>query len=237
MRRATRAIRPPRVGWIVLAAAGMILGGCATTRTLSVSAGNPGAPIEAGGKHWLNSVQRNTVSVCLLTPRFKARPESLLPPVFLVEVRNGGSQTLRFSRDDVAAAVDGRPVHLLTHEGYVGEIDRQQDRWVSARRRWANEGPIFSQAGTFPQERSVNDGGRSEDLRTWNSWVVPEGEAQLDALSRDAQSMLEQCAVAPGQTAGGVVRLVAADLARGRHLRISVRVADETHEFVYDLGG
>lgn len=234
----------------VLAAFGiMVLTGCTTTRTLSVSVENRTAPGYVQGKPLLQSVKRNTVAVWLLTPTYKTDLGDLLPPAFIVAVRNGGDQTISFSRDDVTATVEGRPIHILTYEEYRGEIYRQQV-WEWARAHWAAEGPIFQEANRFPQERRIHDGGRTKDLTdpmyagyygppmyTDYYGPVSTDDMTLDELLADARLMLvlDHYPIAPGQAVKGVVRLKPSDLSSGQQVRILVKAGDETHEFLYDV--
>jgi hypothetical protein len=226
----------------------MALGGCTTTHTLSVPRGNRIAPVYVEGKQWLQSVKRNTVEVCLLTPTYKTPRGDLLPPAFLVVIRNGGDQTISLWHDDITVTVEGRPVHILTYEEYRDQITRQED-WISAMAN-SERGPIFGKATPFPQEQMLqeqrgeeNDYGRTEDRnQTWGSTGALLAAQRLVDLRRDTELaksrlalLLDQDLITPGQEIRGVVCLKSSDLSSGHRLRIRVRTGDETHEFVYDV--
>ena len=209
----------------VLAAFGVAtLTGCTTVRTLSVSPENSTARAngEVSGERivWLQSAKKNTVAVCLLTPAFSIRLAELAPPAFLVVVRNGGEQTISLSGDDVTATLDGRPIHLLTSGEYLAAI-HNQEVWVSAKMRWADEGPLG--------KRNDYIGPASD----FSAVARTPGDALRDV---DLFPVLGQYSIAPEKTIQGVVRFKPSELSRGQRLRIVVRAGDETHEFVYDVG-
>jgi len=226
------------------------LTGCTTVRTLSVAREDGSTQaigeVNRERKLFLLSAERNTAAVCLLTPVFSIDLDDLAPPEFLVVVRNGGDQTIRLSRDGVTATVDGRPVQVLTLEAYLAAI-HEQERWESARARWEEEGPVFREAAPFPQEVQIyspwEGGGRSyvpppdrlpapRPIAAGRVGNTP-GKALLATRSLP---VLGEPSIAPGKSVHGVVRLKPSELARGRRLRIRVRVGDETHEFAYDVG-
>jgi hypothetical protein len=210
---------------VLAAFAILVLGGCTTTRTLSVSQENGATLGFAQGRPWLQSVKRNTVAVWLLTPTYKTDLNDLIPPAFLVVVRNGGDQTMSLSRGDITATADGRPIHILTYEEYCGEIDRQAGQESFrlqeplGRGEAPNESPELWEPGGI-----MWLGERLIDL-------------QRDHLLADAGLMLvlDQYLIAPGQAIRGVVRLKPSDLSSGQRLRILVKTGDETHEFFYDV--
>jgi len=210
---------------VLAAFAILVLGGCTTTRTLSVSQENGATLGFAQGRPWLQSVKRNTVAVWLLTPTYKTDLNDLIPPAFLVVVRNGGDQTMSLSRGDITATADGRPIHILTYEEYCGEIDRQAGQESFrlqeplGRGEAPNESPELWEPGGI-----MWLGERLIDL-------------QRDHLLADAGLMLvlDQYLIAPGQAIKGVVRLKPSDLSSGQRLRILVKTGDETHEFFYDV--
>ena len=235
----------------VLAAFGLaVLSGCATTRTLSVSAENKAAPVYVQGRPWLQSAKRNSVALWLLTPTYKTRLSELLPPAFLVVVRNGGDQVIGLSRGDITATVAGRPVHVLTSEEYQGEINRQATQtsaaiWaqqpglggqVMLPERWVEraDGQVDHLAPELILTPAV-DGTPVERRLQFEQAMVDQRRGELLA---DAGSMLPSArqAIGPGQTFACVLRLAPAGLSGGRQLRVLVRVGDETHEFVYDIG-
>ena len=56
-------------------------------------------------------------------------------------------------------------------------------------------------------------------------------------LLDEASLMLMPHTVAPGATAGGIVKLDPAHVSRGQPLKLVVSVGGETHEFVFRAGG
>jgi len=212
---------------VLAAFAILVLGGCTTTRTLSVSQENGATLGFAQGRPWLQSVKRNTVAVWLLTPTYKTDLNDLIPPAFLVVVRNGGDQTMSLSRGDITATADGRPIHILTYEEYCGEIDRQAG--LASLEFQEPLGIVPGAANQGPEEREAyrsvaQFGKRMIDLQS--------GELLADA---GLMLVLDQYLIAPGQAIKGVVRLKPSDLSSGQRLRILVKTGDETHEFFYDV--
>ncbi len=228
----------------------MVLGGCATTRTLSVSQANTAAISFAQGKPWLKPVKRSAVAVWLLTPTYKTHLSELLPPAFLVIVHNGGDRLISLSSEDVAATVAGHPVHLLTYEEYRDEIDRQarqemvktwaQAGWGPGRidlpERWVMNSN--DQLDHLPPELILSPGVDSAllDRRAQAQALVL--EFRRGDLLADARLMLGlgQSAISPGRSAARVLRLRPSDLSSGQRLRILVKTGDETHEFLYEVG-
>ncbi|HUJ44973.1 MAG TPA: hypothetical protein VLW52_15355 [Opitutaceae bacterium] len=234
----------------------VVLAGCTTTRTLSVSVDNKTAPVYVQGKPMLQSVKRNTVAVRLLTLTYKTDLGDLLPPTFLVAVRNGGEQPISLSRDDITASVEGRAIHLLTYEEYCDEITRRLGRemaTIEAAWRGVDSPPpvIVKPWENLDQTDRLYRGGVSYDFATLRSAqadaaFIEQGSAHLGALHQrresllaDAQLMMvaEQYSVAPGETINRVIRLSPSDLSSGDRLNIKIKTDGEMHEFFYDVRG
>jgi hypothetical protein len=201
----------------------MILGGCATMGTLSVSPANQAALINREERPFLRSAGKNTVAVWLLTPTYRTHLRDLRPPAFLVLFRNGGSGRIILTRKDITATAGGRPIHMITYEEYCDEIERRADKAlyaVEVKADWQYDNYMPGDNPYAIEQRGVRDVG---------SW--------RKALLADAQLMLvaDRYLIGPNQAMWGVVRLEPSDLSSGQQLRILVRMGEETHEFVYDV--
>jgi hypothetical protein len=233
---------------VLAASAIIVLGGCITTHRLSVSVENKAAPDYQNGMHWLKSVKRNTVAVSLLTPIYKTDTGDQLPPAFLVEVSNGGDQTIELSRDDITATVDGRPIQLLTYGEYCRLIYRESG-WAVARIQRALHGAAPSDRGIDSPSQNLSDTGPRGYVEVMGAPNVDSSSEVLGAteistinLHRDADLAnarmmltLDQSSLAPGVSITGVFRLKPSDLPGRQRLRIMIKAGDEMHEFLYDV--
>jgi hypothetical protein len=232
----------PAKACVLTAFAFLFLEGCTTTRTLSVSRANKTAPVLESGRPLLQSPGKYAAAVWLLTPTYKTRLGDLLPPAFLVVVRNDGDRALTLSREDISATAGGQPIHLLTYNEYCDEIDHQA-RLAGVK--------VRDRANRAEGEMYRDSKGRIRYLNpvaaptSYAEWVHIEQQAwaggkliarQHDALLADARQMLDLCSIAPGQTGGGIVRLDPVALSPGQHLSLLVNAGGATHTFLFDVG-
>ena len=228
-------------------------GGCTTARTLSASPANRAAPLSDQGGLGLRSTKGNEVTVWVLTPEFRSDPREFNPPSFRVLVHNGGAQPFALSADNITAFSGSSPVHVTTPAEYhaaVMQWARVQLEKVYGQADKARAGSdnVQKVAETVDYQRSVGMRGQVlydtfDHPAETNHHVMEQAKvqgaeirAQAERLLNESQEMLTAATVAPGQTAGGLVKLEPAQIRRGQPLRLVVTAGGEKHEFVFDVG-
>jgi hypothetical protein len=229
-------------------------GGCTTTRTLSVSPANPTAATSEQGVQCLRSVKRNAVTVWLLTPKFQTQLHEFDPPAFRVLVSNGGGKAFDFSPVNVTASSGENSVHVFTREEYCRAINRYEDTSLQAahQRTALQKAPseellasmssrdALLSAGSSGQQMNDFSGNQGSDSPAKIEKTAADERAAINLrrenLLDEARLMLVQHTVAPGSTAGGIVKLDPASISRGQPLKLVVTIGGEAHEFVFEVG-
>jgi len=191
----------------------LVVSGCATTHTLSVSAASAVRPAEQGTGPVLRSRMEGGVALQVLSPRI-GEDMDILPGLF-VEVANEGGTPLAFSLADVRVFSGSAPVRLYTEAELTARIDRD-----------------------FEVEKAAKVKGR-----WWWQKAKPDPEAAAAAAATrerrliGLRELLGAITVPPGRSAGGVVRLHAGDIRSGQPLRVVVTFGGTDHEFILDVDG
>ena len=233
-------------------------GGCTSTRTLSLAPANPAAATADQGVPCLRSVKKNAVSVWLLTPEYQTDLNEFEPPAFRVLVSNNGDTAFDFSPVNVTASSGGNSVHVFTREEYSRAIGRQQGSLLhnvdmqTARLLAAEEKrqELITLADPMPSQGA--NGTLLHNFTQYQNSSPTENLTKIEETAKDrrtaiylrqkelldeANLMLVPRTVAPGATAGGIIKLDPAPVSRGQPLKLTVTVGGETHEFVFRAGG
>lgn len=230
--------------------------GCASTHTLSLAPANPAAATLDRGLQCLQSVQKNAVSVWLLSPKFRTEPDQFNLPTFWIQVSNGSDKACDFSPANVTVSSGGRSVYVFTQEEYGHAINshaefllrRIAQQTASQTRKIgpppesiAMYDPLLSRGadGQLMHDFSMYQGGSSTD----DSPISEEtAEAKRAAINRWRQKMLAEVqfilaphTVGSGAKADGIIKLDPAQISPGQPLRLVVTVAGEAHEFVFEV--
>ena len=231
-------------------------GGC--TNTLSLAPANPAAATADQGVTCLRSVKKNAVSVWLLTPEYQADLNEFDPPAFRVLVSNNGETAFDFSPVNITASSGDNPVRVITREEYsraitlhavalLHNVDVQTARQLAAEEKMqasiavADSGPVVGANGTLLHDFSTHEASSSgadvarieESTKNRRTAIYVRRKELLD----EASLMLMPHTVAPGATAGGIVKLDPAHVSRGQPLKLVVSAGGETHEFIFRAGG
>ena len=232
-------------------------GGCMTTRTLSLAPANPAAAVADQGVPCLQSVKNNAVSVWLLTPEYQTDLREFDPPAFRVMIRNNGDTAFDFSPVNVTASSGENSVHIFTREEYCRAITLRAVALLrgvaeQSARDVEKENRLRESVEMAPPPVSGGANGPLYDFSTQPSNLSPEATTRILAaatekrtaiylrqkeLLDEANLMLVPHTVAPGATAGGIVKLDPAPISRGQPLKLVVTAGGETHEFVFLAGG
>jgi hypothetical protein len=229
-------------------------GGCTTTRTLSVSAANSAAATSEKGVTCLRSVQRNAVTVWLLTPKYQTDLREFDPPAFRVLVSNNGDKAFDFSLVNIIASSGGNSVHVFTREEYCQAINRYEDALLEAfhKQTAQQKAPAGELLDSISSRDPLLSGGSSgQQMHDFTGIQYSDSLAKMEETAGDrrtaiylkwkelldeAKLMLVQHTVAPGSTAGGIVKLDPASIRRGQPLKLVVTVGGEAHAFVFEVG-
>jgi hypothetical protein len=229
-------------------------GGCTTTRTLSLVPANPAAATSEQGVTCLRSVQRNAVTVWLLTSKYQTDLHEFDPPAFRVLVRNNGGKAFDFSPVNVTASSGENPVHVFTGEEYCQAINRYEDALLEAfhKQTAQQKAPTGELLDSISSRDPLLSGGSSgQQMHDFTGMQYSDSLAKMEETAGDrrtaiylrrkelldeANLMLVPHTVAPGSTAGGIVKLDPAQISRGRPLKLVVTVGGEAHEFVFEVG-
>ena len=247
----------PKVKTALLFGLGLAIslgGGCTTTRTLSLAPANPAAAIADQGVPCLRSVKKNAVSVWLLTPEYQADLNEFDPPAFRVLVSNNGDTAFDFSLVNVAASSGDNSVHIFTREEYCQAINRYEDALLKAfYKQTAQQKPLPEElldsissrdpllsGGSSGQQLHDFSGTQNSDSLAKNEKAAGDRRTAIyvkrKELLDEASLMLVPHTVAPGATAGGIVKLDPAHVSRGQPLKLVVTAGGEAHEFVFEVG-
>jgi hypothetical protein len=230
-------------------------GGCTTTRTLLVSPANPAAATSDQGVQCLRSVKNNAVSVWLLTPEFRTDLREFDPPAFRVLVSNNGDKAFDLSLVNVTASSGENPVHVFTREEYCQAVNRYEDALLEAfHKQTAQQKALAGELlDSISSRDSLLAGGSSgQQMHDFTGIQNSDSLAKMEETAGDrrtaiylrrkelldeAQLMLDQRTMAPGTTAGGIVKLDPAPIRRGQPLKLVVTAGGEAHAFVFEVGG
>lgn len=243
---------------IPLAIAVVLVTGCVSTKTVTVSSASPVRATYEQGTAVLKSQKTNGVVVRVLTGQFSKETHAL--PAFYVAVSNAGEKEIDFSTANVSALSGKNRVEVYTFEAMEKKIKREaammafalamnsasQSMAASMPQTTHSSGSVYA-TGTGGSARAVYSG----TTTTYNPAAASAAQAQINAQTmnqmsmvasaRDIQlnnlgSMLRRNTLAPGAFAGGVVKLHAEDIQSGEPLKLVVSVGGEPHEFVFDIG-
>jgi hypothetical protein len=228
-------------------------GGC--TSTLSLAPANPAAATADQGVPCLQSVKKTVVSVWLLTPEYQTDLREFDPPAFRVLVSNNGDTAFDFSPVDVTASSGENSVHVFTREEYYQAINRYEGALLKAfYKQTAQQKPLPEElldsissrdpllsGGSSGQQLHDFSGTQNSDSLAKNEKAAGDRRTAIyvrrKELLDEASLMLVPHTVAPGATAGGIIKLDPAHVGRGQPLKLVVTAGGETHEFVFDVGG
>lgn len=235
----------------------LLSAGCVSRSRLSVSESSPIRPRYSQGVATLLSEKKNSVVVRLLSPEFTIETHSL--PSFYVGMVNGMDVAVDFSTENIKAFSGEKSVRVYTYDEIEKRIKREA-AWTAF--AVALNGASQSMAASMPQTTqttgsvtSSGPGGYSTGTytgttTTYNPAATASANARIQANTRDqlesiassasaqvnnAQAMLRRNTVGIYESTGGIVKLHAEDIKRGRPLRIIVQVGEESHEFLFTV--
>lgn len=242
----------------LLTFSGLLLSGCVSTKSITVSDASPVRATYEQGTAVLKSQKTNGVVLRVLTAEFTKETNAL--PSFYVAISNGGDKEIDFSTTNLAAFSGKERVRVYTFEELQKKINREAAMMAFA---LAMNSASQSIAASMPQTTyssgsayASGTGGYaratySGTTTTYNPAAAAAAQAQINAQTmnqmsmvasaRDIQlnntgSILKRNTVPPDAFAGGVIKLHAEDIRDGQPLKLIVSLGDETHEFVFDIG-
>ena len=185
---------------------------CVPMRQLEVAPDSAIKPFYEGGDLMLRSTQRYDVVVRVVTKSFTDRTADF--PALLVAVKNPTDASVDFSAANITAHSGKKTVKVYSFESY-----RRKVRVESVFNMIdAVSGSV--QGGVAGAVKSNQASGELSDLAS--------------ALHNNG-AMLTTHTIAPGQFAGGVVRLNAPAIDSGKPLAMQVNIAGEVHEFRFSV--
>lgn len=232
--------------------------GCTSTRTLSFASSESQSPVYEQGVAVLQSQQTNGVVVRVLTPEFTSETNSL--PALLIYVSNGTDKSFDFSANDIEVLSGKSRVKVYSYEEMQKRIKRESALLAFAlAMNAAGQSMQASMPKTSYTSGSVNAYGAggysyanySGYTTTYNPAAAASAQAQINANMMNQMSMvattrsiqlndtgsfLRRNTVMPGKMAGGVVKLHAQHIKKGKPLRLRVTAGGEAHEFALDVG-
>ena len=173
-------------------------------------------------------------------------------------IRNNGDKAFDFSPVNVTASSGENSVRVFTREEYCRAITRRQEALLqgiaeqTARQMAAEEkrretlaladpGPSPGANGTLLHNfTAYQNSSSSEDVTRIEEAAKDRRTAiylRQKELLDEANLMLVPHTVAPGATAGGIVKLDPVPISRGQPLKLVVTAGGEVHEFVFQTGG
>lgn len=245
----------PHLPLVLLLASSALISGCVSQRSLSVSDDSRAAYEQ--GVAVLRSSKTNLVVVRLLSSEFSNETNAM--PAFFVAVANGTDNAIDFSTANVTATSGGERVKVYSFEDVQKRIKREAALMAFAvAMNAAGQSMQASMPQTSYSSGSVNAYGTGGYARanysgyatTYNPAATAAAQAQINANSQnqmamiaaarnaqlnDTGALLRRNTVAPGNVAGGVVKLHAQDIRSGHPLVLTVTVGPEVHEFKFNV--
>jgi len=222
--------------WLLAAFGITALGGCALTKTLTVSPASAIQPVYRQGRLVLQSQKKNGVEVEVLTRQFSDQTDAL--PSFFVAVRNGGEVEVEFSLENITTYSGESRVRVYTVEELEKRVRSEGEAEAAAVA--ANEAAQLKDAAMSRQTTSRN---LKDNPVAW-TMTKAQGNARngmdQSGSSRNQQpndltGMLMRSTVRPRETVGGTIKLHAEDIRSGQPLRLVVAIGGEVHEFMFDV--
>ena len=204
-----------------------------------------------GGTQVIVSATANVVSI---------RPENLTfpsdeKPTFSVTAMNGQQIPLDFSTENISARLNGSPVHVLTYEELVKEVETQAAiETLAAAMSSVGRSMEAARAGHQYQYTyaPIGAGYYPTTVHTYNAEAAQQAQSaarsqtnadfqriqtQTDsAMAALNTTIMRRQTVFPGASHGGYVKLEPISLAEGANtLSITVEFGGENHEFTFAL--
>lgn len=235
----------------------LILLGCASPRSISVSNLNAVDTTYEQGVAVLKSVKSHAVVLRVLSTSFSNETREL--PALLVGFANGRDHAIDFSTQNISCRSGDRVVKVYNFEELEKKIKKEAALLAFA---LAMNSASQSMAASMPQHTYSSGtvsaygsggfahGSYSGYSTTYNPAASAAAQAQINAntmnmmtavaSSRNIQlnslsSMLRRNTVGPGEFVSGVVKLHAEDIVAGQPLRLVVSLGSENHEFIFDI--
>jgi len=215
------------------------LGGCTTTRTITVLPTGGLRPVDELGSQVLLSQKVSGVGVRLLAKRFSSDDKML--PAFYVGVVNGTTGALGYSPGNITAFSGDHPVRVYSYAELRNTLNRNADAAISSLEAQALTQEVGPQGDAYSVFLPGTQG--SLDDHRLRTMYADQAAAERNHLAALIQSMrqsnlsrlLRDSTISPSGFAGGIVALHARDLRAGQPLRLVVTVGGETHEFLFDV--
>lgn len=224
-------LRPSLSLALATAAVLAALSGCASSRILRIAGENSsGFSYDADGTVVLRSEKSHNVAVRIARERGSA--EAVAMPALTIYVTNGGTKPMMVGPEDISAVTgDNQPVPVLGRVDTAARLQREIPTVGSSSMGAATRdaaAPIYNDPHPSPEKSSSPSTTSSHS----HSTPMPGSDTRFDKL---LEPLLVRSSIAPGQTAGGIVKLDPTNVAPGAPERLSVTVDGERHDFLFTV--
>jgi hypothetical protein len=205
----------------------MATGGCASSGPLTIVP-RPSPAITADPT-LLHLRKTHRVEVRLLTATYSTRTAEL--PSFEVSVTNDGPTPLSFSARNVAVFSEAKPVGIYTASELIDRIQKEAEK--EAHERSGASAEKILQAPSTRNDPSAAIAMIERDKAIDQSAAT---RAASTAKFAELVKSIVPVSISPGGTGSGIIKLHAEDIRTGQPLRIVVTIANESYEFLFDVG-